>query len=220
MWIRLSTVLCLVAGCATDGEDPGVLGGGFGNEAPAPREPAGLDTGTAFVMWHGSVAFNPASESFSGSRGYGAMTLDDSEYICDIQAQFTGAGIGPQGCPDCAWSFSVRLTGGGTVGSGCDDFIGATAFDYTRYDDFTFGTALDGFGWTEAYLYTYGTTDYPLENVIWAHIDGSGYRGWYLYGYDIPTMGVEGVQGDMYMADFRRYALTGGNAKMYYYFYY
>lgn len=220
MWVRRHVVLCLVAGCGTAVEDSGgrVLGGGF--EAPPPREPGSSDTGTAFVMWHGSVAYNPSSESFSASRGYGAMTLDDSQYVCDIEAQYSGTGIGPQGCPECEWSFSVRVTGGATSGSRCDDFIGPTAFDNTEYWDFPFGSTLNGFGWTEAYVYTYGTTDYPLENVIWAHIDGAGYRGWYFYGYDIPTMGVVGVTGDKYAADFRRYATTGGNAKMYYYFYY
>lgn len=222
--MRVCLLLALVglAGCFTAEPVTSVdgVGGDTGAEGNGNGNAGGPDTGTAFVMWHGEVAYDPVFERFTGKRGYGAMTLSNSKFICDIEARYEGTGIGPTGCPECEWSFAVRVTEGGTSGPGCESFIGATAFDYAEYSDFYFGSAVNGFGWTEAYTYTYGNTEYYLTSVVWAHIQTGAYNGWYFYGYDIPSMGIQGVNGDKYSAEFQRYAVTNNSTKLYYYFYY
>ncbi len=188
---------------------------------PEPRPPVERsdDTGTAFVVWHGSFTWDPEREHLAATRGYGAMVSNGNELVCDISADFKSVGLGPVGCPDCTWSFTTELTGGGTEGDYCDAFIQPTVFEEFGYGDFYFATELDGFGWTDAYLYSYGTTTYALEDVVWAHISGTRYNGWYLYGYNLSGS-VTGVVGDQYAATFLRYAAGQNGLRAYYYFEY
>ncbi|MSQ01008.1 MAG: hypothetical protein EXR71_03820 [Myxococcales bacterium] len=188
--------------------------------APDPeREPDGADTGTAFLAWHGSVDFDPERQTLTATRGLGAFRLREQDFICDIFATYESVGAGAPGCPDCEWSFSTRVTGGGTSGDWCDAFNGPTVFDKTSYQELYFTTYVDGFGWTEAFAYEYGATEYQLEEVVWAHLTGERYLGWYLYGYNFAGSAT-GVQGDRYSADFLRYATNQNGARQYYYFYY
>jgi hypothetical protein len=195
----------------------------FGSDplSPPPEEPVveGNDTGTAFVVWHGSFVWDPAADTLEATRGYGAMLSTDRSFICDIWASFESVGVGPVGCPDCTWSFQTRVTGGGTEGDYCDAFLQQTVFDDFGYQDFYFGRELDGFGFTRAYDYSYGSTVYALEDVVWAHIDATRYNGWYLYGYNLSGA-VTGVEGDEYAATFLRYAAGQNGRRAYYYFWY
>lgn len=210
-------LLFLFVGC------PSPFGGFFGTDGTSVDGPTtgvdGDDTGTAFVVWHGSFQWEPESESFSATRGYGALSAKGGELICDISADFVGVGLGPVGCPDCTWSFTTELAGGRTEGEYCDSFLQQTVFDEFGYQDFYFSSELNGFGWTEYYLYSYGTATYALEDVVWAHISGSRYNGWYLYGYNLAGA-VTGVFGDQYGADFVRYAAGQNGRRAYYYFEY
>ena len=182
--------------------------------------PAGRDTGTAFVSWHGTLSYDPVEESLVATRGIGAQTLLDDAYVCDITAAFESVSYGAEGCPDCEYSFTTQMIGGGQVGEGCKRFTVPTLFDYFDYTDFYFGQYLDGFGWSNAYTYTYAAVDYELTNVVWGHINGLRYNGWYLYGYNLPASAAVHVFGDKYAASFSRPVLTKQNTLTYYYFYY
>jgi hypothetical protein len=202
---------------------PSTLDALFGRDGEPPPGTAAVDgewdTGTAFVVWHGSFTWDPAAERLEASRGYGAQLAIGRELVCDISADFESVGHGPVGCPDCTWSFTTRLIGGGTEGEYCGSFLQQTVFQDFSYRDFYFSSELDGFGWTESYLYSYGTAEYALEDVVWAHIDGTRYNGWYLYGYNLAGA-VTGVFGDQYSAEFLRYAAGQNGRRAYYYFVY
>ncbi len=202
---------------------PSPFSGFFGTdrelESPPGSDPGASDTGTAFVVWHGSFAWEPESESFTAMRGYGALSAKGGELVCDISADFVGVGLGPVGCPECTWSFTTQLVGGRTEGDYCSSFLAPTVFSEFGYQDFYFADGLDGFGWTEYYLYAYGSATYALEDVVWAHISGTRYNGWYLYGYNLSGA-VTGVVGDAYGAEFLRYAAGQNGRRAYYYFEY
>ena len=211
-------LLLVLQGCVGD-DLIDIFGPGI-DVAPDPDPvPEEADTGTAFLVWHGTVDFDPESETLEATRGLAAFRLREQDFICNIFATFESVGPGAAGCPDCEWSFSTRVTGGGTTGEMCDAFGRSTVFDQVSYQDLQSTSYVDGFGWTEAFTYEYGATEYQLEEVVWAHLGGTRYRGWYLYGYNFAGSAT-GVQGDRYSADFHRYATNQNGTRYYYYFYY
>lgn len=220
--MRLLAFVVLLTGCPQDWADLfDPTPDGTDPDRPDNRD----DTGTAFVAWHGHVKFDAEADRLEAARGIAAVRATDQAYICDIAADFTSIGAGAPGCPDCAWSFAVQVTGGGTTGDYCDAFTRPTLFDSYGYYDFYFSTWVDGFGWTESFTYEYGSYVYDLEDVVWAHVegtrpyDGMRYSGWYLYGYNFAGTKT-GVEGDRYEAEFLRYAAGNNGQRLYYYFYY
>ncbi len=215
MTLRASPLL-LLFGCYT-GPSTGTTDTGDTQVVTDP----GPDTGTAFIMWHGSLKYDADAESLTAERGLGARTLSDKQYLCDIYAEYTSVGPGAHGCPDCEYSFTVQLTGGDRRGDGCRDFLRPTIFSYYNYTDFYFGTELDGFGWSQEYIYTYTTINYLLTDVVWGHVNGSRYNGWFLYGYNFPSSASYNVAGDKYDATFERPLMNQTTGTLaYYYFYY
>lgn len=214
--MRSPVLLLFVLGCPVDLDD---LFPSTPTDSGDGGSDGGRDTGTAFVTWHGHVSFDPDEESLVASRGIAAFLTKEQDYVCDIAANFVSTGAGAPGCPDCAWSFTTRLTGGGTTGELCEAFLEPTLFDQVTYQDLYFAQQLDGFGWTDEFVYDYGMYVYDLEDVVWAHISGPSYNGWYLYGYNFKGS-VTGVFGDRYDAEFRRYASGNNGQLLYYYFYY
>ncbi len=212
------TLLVVLQACV-DGDLVDIFGPDVTVPTDPDPDPDGNDTGTAFLAWHGTVDFDAQTQSLKATRGLAAFRLREQDFICDIFATYVSVGDGPPGCPDCEWSFSTVVTGGGTTGDFCDAFNTPTVFDEYTYDDLRATRYVDGFGWTEAFIYEYGATEYQLEEVVWAHLDGAGYTGWYLYGYNFSGSAA-GVQGDRYSADFLRYATNQNGARLYYYFYY
>lgn len=212
------TLPCLLAlvGCITDIGATDTDTGTIGNDPNGP----GHDTGTAFLMWHGELHYDADRESLEATRGIGARTLTDDTFLCDIYAQYVSVGPGPRGCPDCAFSFTTQLTHGEVAGSGCDRFLNPTMFDYFTYYDFYFGTYLDGLGFSEEYLYVYSTVEYQLTDVVWGHVNGTRYQGWYLYGYNFPSSASYNVVGDKYDARFERPIASSTGTLTYYYFFY
>lgn len=190
-----------------------------GNPDTGPGS-SGPDTGTAFLTWHGTLSYNADNETLTATRGIGARTLEGEGYVCDIVAEYVGTGAGARGCPDCEYSFSTELTEGRLRGDHCRSFSQPTMFDYYDYGDFYFGTNLDGFGWSESYTYTYASVEYALTDIVWGHVSGSRYDGWYLYGYNFPASSSYNVVGDKYEASFSRPVVGQTGSLTYYYFYY
>lgn len=208
-------LLWLATGC------PAGLDGIFPStptDIPDDGEGFGHDTGTAFVVWHGRVTFDAVAESLAASRGLAAFRAKEQDYVCDISADFVSTGPGAPGCPECSWSFTTRMVGGGTTGELCSAFLEPTVFDQASYTDLYSTRYVDGFGWTESFVYDYGSYVYDLEDVVWAHLDGESANGWFLYGYNFAGS-TTGVVGDRYDAEFQRYAANNGQL-VYYYFYY
>jgi hypothetical protein len=119
-------------------------------------------------------------------------------------------------CPDCAYSFATAPVGGETTGPYCTTFLTDTLFKGYYYSDFWFGsTAVQGWGWSDSYTYTYGGTDYDLEKAVFLYYDG--YADWILRHYNFPAGGTYAVTGDKYSAEWDSYI---GEKAYYYYFYY
>lgn len=201
---------CTTSATSTDTADTGGV----------DTQESGPDTGTGFLMWHGKLQYDADEESLEATRGIAARPLLASDYLCDIYADYVSVGPGARGCPDCDYSFTTELVGGHVSGESCNRFLTPTLFDYFDYTDFYFGTYLDGLGWSDEYVYTYSTVEYLLTDVVWGHVSGSRYNGWYLYGYNFPSSASFNVVGDKYAATFERPIVNSSGSLTYYFFYY
>ncbi len=174
------------------------------------------DTGTGWLVWHGSIAHT--ENELQASRGFAAKNLATGEYVCDLAVHFAGSTPAASLCPDCAWAYDVRVDGGGTTGDYCDAFLTrGTLFETASVDDFYFGSSLDGIGFSPVYLYSGANGTYALESVVWAHLDAPVYDGWYIYGYNYPAGGVYHVRGTEAAATVEQYARSSAGVAYYYY---
>ena len=171
-----------------------------------PQPPAGLDEHEPGVLAFGGE-FTKAANSVTVTLRYGAAQGGTTDFVCSLYADATGSRTAPDGCPDCTWSFTTAVTSGGEEGASCGDFVSDPTFlDYT-YDQLYFANYWDGFGWSDYYS--------GVEDLVFVHLNGADYEGWYAYAYNDLAAGTYNVDGDSKAAKFA--VLDFGD---YYEFYY
>ncbi len=178
----------------------------------------GGDTGTAYLVWAGSMKDN--GDSVDVTYGIASLTIN-GVWPCALNGSHSGGGEAPPSCPDCAFAYGTTYVGGEVVGDYCDSFLTDTLFTYYTTDDVWWAAGgsdgLLGWGFSDLYVYEYGGSTYDLENAVFMYY--SGY-GWILRHYDYPANGYETVDESADPITFMSYLTDSSGNPSYYYFYY
>ena len=141
------------------------------------------------------------------------MNAGNDDVVCSITADYSSTRASSSSCPSCKYAFDTRLDAGGTSGASCGDFTSATLFDSYSYTDFWFGTSsVKGWGWADAYTYSYAGTDYDFTNVVFMNYESE----WILREFNWADGGIENVTGTRNSASWQSVIDDGA---YYYYFY-
>ncbi len=171
-------------------------------DTDADSDTTTIDTAIALV-WYEASAQVSGGEFVSGSWGTIFTDLADlpsfDNVLCDNTGAWSLAGPRDADCPDCDWAFTLATTGTTATGDLCADF-GRVGGEWDGFDK--------SWGFSNEYLYVYGTYEIPLEKVLWYYYDGGGY--WFFLAYNYGGYGYnEGDASDM----------TARRNYGYYYFY-
>lgn len=160
----------------------------------------------------------PAPASLVGKYGAGWYGIIEQDWVCVVTGDWASTDVTPkEGCPECVWSFDMRVSNTQTDGGlRCDISeeigLGAGFFDYAEEDE---GTS---YGWADAFDF-YGDGSIIVENSLLFQYTGRGYDGWYASFFNAAAYDIQMIYGDATSFDaFKGWRDTAGNQFYYYYY--
>jgi len=144
--------------------------------------------------------------SLSVTIGFAQVESGKSTPACEVYTDLVSTGKTMTGCDTCDWQMAIQVDSGGTTGSACGMFTEVNITDYSYDATYPGSGALDGFGFTTTYGGDYGS-------VVWGHLSGASYNGWYVYAFNNLATGEEPISGNSKSGTWD--SATGN----YYYFY-
>jgi Putative metal-binding motif len=164
---------------------------------------ANYDTGVMQVQFNGGLVAmaGQVQEGVHGFQGtwYHQGALDG--LLCQYQGSLQDNGAAASGCPNCMWTYSTVVSGGGMEGDWCTD-IGVTDTTYEG-DRLDIGFAPD---------YYYSGFGY-ISNAMLLYLPEYASYGWFLFDFEYGS--TYHVRGDAYGVGWTRTAASGAT----YYFY-
>ncbi len=185
------------------------------------------DTAVVYMRANGNWAV-PEGAFESADMGYSFYAPLTDQFVCDVRVDYSAAGPGQEGCPDCDWSFEVTPSVRPTEGTLCSEIFipgtGQPGYWFWGYYDASYSWIGDGRvnGIATNPSYTYTADDgaeYYLGQTFFIHYTYGRYDGWYFQAWNLPDQGYYQVYGDSEAAYWGRWVTYNGELVYYYYYY-